>query len=413
MTRSDHRAILLCFSHLRWGFVWQRPQHLLSRAAREYRVIFFEELYQGPEVVTPYLFRPSHMDGVEVIVPHLSPGDDETETNRILQGLLETLLRDLCEAPTVLWYYTPAALAFTRSVDADLIVYDCMDQLTAFKGASPRLGTLEQELFRTADLVTCGGRTLFEEKRRHHPNAHLFPSSIDAGHFRRARALRAKLAPDPDPTIGFFGVIDERLDLELVADLARMRPSWTIEMIGPVAKIAPSSLPQAPNIVWSGQVDYAELPERLARWDLGFMPFAMNAATAYISPTKTPEFLAAGLPVISTPVRDVVTPYGDAGLVEIADDAQAFALSAELLLQRPRDAWLAAADQFLSNTSWDKTYAGIRALMRRYEPTTLAGPRGGGRWPALVRSDRSPDLRDACAYGDDGAVADPPAVTAS
>jgi glycosyltransferase involved in cell wall biosynthesis len=409
MTRSDHRAILLCFSHLRWGFVWQRPQHLLSRAAREYRVIFFEELYQGPEVVTPYLFRPSPMDGVEVIVPHLPPGDDETETNRILQGLLETLLRDLCEAPTVLWYYTPAALAFTRSVEADLIVYDCMDQLTAFKGASPRLGALEQELFRTADLVTCGGRTLFEEKRRHHSNAHLFPSSIDAGHFRRARTLRAKLAPNPDPTIGFFGVIDERLDLELVAALARMRPSWTFEMIGPVAKIAPSSLPQAPNIVWSGQVDYAELPERLSRWDLGFMPFAMNAATAYISPTKTPEFLAAGLPVISTPVRDVVTPYGTAGLVEIADDAQAFALSAELLLQRPRDAWLAASDQFLSHTSWDRTYAGIRTLLRRYEPTTLAGPRGGGRWPAPVRrSDRSPDLRGACAYGDDGAVAESP-----
>jgi UDP-galactopyranose mutase len=365
MTRPDHRAILLCFSHLRWGFVWQRPQHLLSRAAHHYRVLVCEEAHIGSDVKSPYLYRAPATDGVEVIVPHLPAGGDDSANAAAVERLLRRFLRELDEPPALLWYYSPAALDFSRWLDADLIIYDCMDQLSAFKGASPRLGELEQELFRIADLVTCGGRMLYEDKRAHHPNTHLFPSSIDASHFARARALSGQRAANKHPVLGYFGVIDERLDLQLIADLARMRPEWTIEMIGPVAKIEPSSLPNSPNIAWTGQADYADLPERLASWDVGLMPFAMNEATRYISPTKTPEFLGAGLPVVSTPVRDVVTPYGDAGLVEIADDARSFTEAVESVLKRPYGSWLASVDAMLANMSWDQTFDEIHALMRR------------------------------------------------
>jgi glycosyltransferase involved in cell wall biosynthesis len=364
MTIADPRAILLCFSHLRWGFVWQRPHHLLSRAARDYRVIVFEEAYYGSEIETPYLYRAPAQDGVEVVVPHLPGSDDEVESAEDVTRLLNEYLRELGAAPSVLWYYTPAAIAFSKHLDAELIVYDCMDQLAAFKDASPRMAQWENDLFQRADLVTCGGRSLFEDKSRHHKNSHLFPSSIDAPHFRRARSLAAARGKNKRPVLGFFGVIDERLDIDLIGKIARMRPEWTLEMIGPIIKIDPASLPRLPNVVWSGHVDYKDLPQSLARWDIGLMPFAINEATRFISPTKTPEFLAAGLPVISTPVRDVVSPYGDAGLVEIATDARGFVEAAERLLRTPRGEWLVTADEFLSTMSWDRTYAGIRKLMQ-------------------------------------------------
>jgi UDP-galactopyranose mutase len=324
----------------------------------------FEEAYVGQDVEFPYLSRTLTKDGIEIIAPHLPAGGVESGNAAMVQSLLRRFLLELDEPPAVLWYYSPAALDFSRWLDADLIIYDCMDQLSAFKGASPRLGELEQELFRTADLVTCGGRMLYQDKRARHPNTHLFPSSIDASHFARARALSKQRAANKHPVLGYFGVIDERLDLQLIADLARLRPEWTIEMIGPVAKIDPSSLPNLPNIAWTGQADYEDLPERLAAWDVGFMPFAMNEATRYISPTKTPEFLAAGVPVVSTPVRDVVTPYGDAGLVEIAEDARSLAGAVERVLRRPYSPWLASVDAMLATMSWDQTFGQMHALMR-------------------------------------------------
>jgi UDP-galactopyranose mutase len=383
MTRPDHRAILLCFSHLRWGFVWQRPQHLLSRAARRYRVLMFEEAHVRSDVETPYLSRTATKDGIEIIAPHLPAGGDESANAAMVQRVLRRFLLELDEPPAVLWYYSPAALDFSRWLDADLIIYDCMDQLSAFKGASPRLGELEQELFRTADLVTCGGRTLYQDKRAYHPNTHLFPSSIDASHFSRARALSKQRAANKHLVLGYFGVIDERLDLQLIADLARLRPEWTIEMIGPVAKIDPSSRPNLPNIAWTGQVDYANLPERLAAWDVGFMPFAMNEATRYISPTKTPEFLAAGVPVVSTPVRDVVTPYGDAGLVEVAEDARSLAEAVEHVLRRPYSPWLASVDAVIATMSWDQTFEKMHALM---QPRVTAVQKGSQATPLLPAS---------------------------
>ena len=374
MTKLDQRPLLLCFSHLRWGFVWQRPQHLLSRAALSYRVLFVEEAYQGAEVDEPYLYRTFGEAGVEIIVPHLPVAYDARTSAAALTRMIDHLLLDLGEDPSVIWYYTPTALAFSRHLDADLFVFDCMDQLSAFKDAPKDLVAFEAEMFRRADLVLCGGRTLFEDKRRRHANIHLFPSSIDAGHFARARLIVRQRPAHERPTLGFFGVIDERLDLALVEAMARLRPDWRFEMIGPVTKIDSASLPRRDNLAWLGGVDYADLPERLATWDVGVMPFALNEATRFISPTKTPEFLAAGLPVISTPIADVVTPYGDAGLVEIARTPDRFIAAAERLLARERKPWLSDVDAFLSATSWDRTWSAIHALMRaglRREVSTL------------------------------------------
>ncbi len=366
------RRPLLCLSHLRWDFVRQRPQHLMSRAARDYDVTFFEEpLFEAVE--RPVL-RLSHDGAVTVAVPVLPHGTDRAATDDLQRVLLDGLVERTGQ-PAALWYYTPMAMPFSRHLEADIVVYDNMDELSAFRGASPEMLRNEDELFARADVVFTGGFSLFEAKRDRHERVFAFPSSIDAAHFATARDRRAPEPADqadiPSPRLGFFGVIDERLDLDLVAGVARARPDWHLVMIGPVVKIDAGSLPQAPNIHWLGQKHYDSLPAYLAGWDVGLMPFALNEATRFISPTKTPEYLAAGVPVVSTPIRDVIRPYGEKDLVAIADDPGSVIAAAARAMARADATWLARVDRHLSAGSWDRTWADMRQAM---EEASLAGP---------------------------------------
>ncbi len=359
------RTTLLCLSHLRWEFVYQRPQHLMTRAAETHDVLFFEEpIFEAGG--SPRLVVTRHPSNVTVAVPVLRAGCSPVEWARSQRRLLDGLLAAIAPDRLLAWYYTPFALTFSRHLAPDLCVYDNMDELAAFLGAPPELAELERELFLKADIVFTGGQSLYDAKRRRHHDVHLFPSSIDASHFGQAR-LSLPEPPDQSaiarPRLGFFGVIDERMDLDLVATLADLKPEWQLVMIGPVVKIDPATLPRRPNLHWIGPKDYRELPAYLAGWDIGIMPFALNDATRFISPTKTPEFLAAGVPVISTPITDVVRSYGEHGLVEIAGDAASFLASAAALMQRPKDRWLARVDSRLATMSWDKTWSEMSELL--------------------------------------------------
>lgn len=363
----DERPLLICFSHLRWNFVWQRPQHLMTRAARTHDVVFLEEPI-ALEHGTPFIERTPTPGGVTIAVPRIPAGLDADAQEHLIGNLLGAMVAERAPATLVKWYYTPLALPFSSALDASLIVYDCMDELSAFAGASPRLKRLEQALFRHAHVVFTGGHSLYEAKAAQHGDISPEPSSIDAAHFGKARMLEAE--PEDQraiahPRIGFFGVIDERMDLELVRNLAARKPDWQFVMIGPVVKIPESTLPRAPNLHWLGGRDYKDLPAYLSGWTAGFMPFALNESTRFISPTKTPEFLAAGVPVVSTPIADVVRPYGVKGLVEIAGEPDAFAQSLERAMHRPRKAWLASVDTELARTSWDLTWQRMSQRMRR------------------------------------------------
>lgn len=366
--RSDraNTGLLICFSHLRWSFVYQRPQHLMSRAVRDQNVVFFEEpLFEGSR--PPHLKLHEDPSGVTVAEPIFPLGFELSITNA-LRVLLDDMIERLGTAPNVLWYYTPMALEFSRHIRSTTCVYDNMDELSAFRGASPKLLELEQELFDRADTVFTGGHSLFKAKRHRHDNIHAFPSSVDIAHFSKARSLIADPADQialPHPRLGFFGVIDERMDLALVAEIARRRPDWQLVMIGPVTKIDPDTLPRHPNIAWLGMKSYAELPSYLSGWDIGIMPFARNESTKYISPTKTPEFLSAGIPVICTSIADVIDPYGSLGLAEIADDADGFIAASERLLMTPKGNWLGKVDSYLAGISWDRTWSAMEALIRK------------------------------------------------
>jgi glycosyltransferase involved in cell wall biosynthesis len=355
---------LVCLSHLRWDFVYQRPQHLLGRCARDRRVFFVEE--PVIEMTAPCLDVSPRPEGVQVVVPHL-PKDLSSEESEALQtDLLNELFQEQQIKHFVLWYYTPMAIGFTGRLKPLATIYDCMDELSAFEGASPTLSERESQLFRKADMVFTGGQSLYEVKRRQHPRVFAFPSSVDVPHFARARQALADPADQkdiPHPRIGFFGVVDERMDLKLLKGVAELRPDWQIVILGPVVKISPDSLPHRANIHYLGGKNYGQLPEYLSGWDCAILPFARNEATRFISPTKTPEYLAAGKPVISTSIQDVVRPYGEKGLVRIADTPETFVAAVESALSEDGASRRQQADRFVAEMSWDKTWEAMNQLL--------------------------------------------------
>ena len=382
-------ATLICFSHLRWNFVFQRPQHLMSRFAREMDVIFWEEPVEIAPKETAYLKVREAEDapGVRIVVPHLPQHMPEDAREAALMRLLDAHLASI-RGPLVAWYYTPMMLPFSKHITPDVTVYDAMDELSKFKFAPEHLLSYEQELIDRADVVFTGGSSLYEAKKDRHDSVHCFPSSVDRCHFAKARAHQFDPADQedlPKPRLGFYGVIDERFDTELLAKVAETRPNWSFVMVGPVVKIAPEDLPRRPNIHYLGGKTYDQLPSYLSGWDVALMPFAMNESTQFISPTKTPEYLAGGKPVVSTPIKDVVRHYGHLQGVLIADNPEDFVAQCEKALElarHPESGWLAEADLLLSATSWDTTQARMAGFIH-----DLLGTRTGSKSAILVAAE--------------------------
>ncbi|GAA4494475.1 glycosyltransferase family 1 protein [Hymenobacter ginsengisoli] len=363
---------LVCFAHLHWDFVWQRPQHLLSRFAQHGRVFYVEDaFYHADDLIEPHMEVKERQNGVKVLVVHLPQHlrHDEAASDEAQVAVLKEFFADNSLDTYIFWIYTPMAMSRAREFQPVLTVYDCMDELAQFKFAPPTLREREQELFQQADLVFTGGQRLYEAKREQHNDAHAFPSSIDKDHFGQARdpklAEPADQAGIPHPRVGFFGVVDERLDIELLGQLATNHPQWQFVIIGPVVKIDPASLPHNENIHYLGGKNYQELPAYLRGWDVATLLFARNESTEFISPTKTPEYLAAGRPVVSTSIRDVVRPYGDLNLVQIADDPKDFGQAIARALEQGKDAeWRTRTDDYLATISWDLTWQRMVTLMQ-------------------------------------------------
>jgi UDP-galactopyranose mutase len=380
---------LICFSHLRWNFVFQRPQHLMSRFAREMDVVFWEEPVEIAANETAYLQvrEAPEASNVRIVVPHLPQGMPEDAREAALMRLLDAHIASVRGA-LISWYYTPMMLPFSRHIEADVTVFDAMDELSKFKFAPVKLLDLEQELIDRADVLFTGGSSLYEAKKDRHDNVHCFPSSVDRCHFLKARSRQFEPADQedlPKPRFGFYGVIDERFDTDLLDKIAQMRPDWTFVMVGPVVKISSEDLPKRHNIHYLGGKTYDQLPAYLSGWDVALMPFAMNESTQFISPTKTPEYLAGGVPVVSTPIRDVVRHYGQLEGVKIAATPEEFVTACEQALElsrNPEGGWLGEADLMLSATSWDTTQARMAGLIH-----DLLGTRVGSNAAILVAAE--------------------------
>jgi UDP-galactopyranose mutase len=359
---------IVAFSHLRWNFVYQRPQHLLSRLAATRPVFFVEEPELDREGPARWE-RSSPHPNVTVLKPRTpieAPGFHADQLPA-LEPLIAELAAELAGNTVLAWLYTPMALPLAEALGPDAIAYDCMDELSLFLGAPPELLSREAALLECADVMFTGGPSLYRAKQARHPNVHCFPSSVDAGHFRQAREGLAEAGDQvglPHPRLGFYGVIDERLDLALLDTVARARPDWQIVLVGPVVKIDPASLPRRPNIHYFGQRSYEELPRYLAGWDVCLLPFARNDATRFISPTKTLEYMAAELPIVSTPITDVAEPYGD--IVYLGSTGEEFLSACDAALaagpeERARRG--AGMRRVLAGTSWGVTVAAMEKLL--------------------------------------------------
>jgi UDP-galactopyranose mutase len=377
---------VVCLSHLRWAFVWQRPQHLLSRCAHNRRVFYVEEPILHDAAAS---LEERDEGGVTVAVPHLPRNLPPEQAVALQRSMIADLLARHGVERYALWFYTPMALELTARLSPLAVAYDCMDELAAFAGAPAEMREAEEALLRRADLVFTGGKSLYEAKRHRHRNVHLFPSSVDGSHFARARQPQ----PEPDeqqaierPRLGFVGVIDERFDVELLREVAALRPDWQFVIVGPVAKIDKNTLPVAPNINYLGPRPYEELPRYLAGWDVALLPFVRNETTRFISPTKTPEYLAAGLPVVSTSIADVVDPYGREGLVRIADDAETFVAACEEAMGEDAHERQRHVDRFLTESSWDYTWADMESLLAEAvdRKAEVARSRPSWRFDAVV-----------------------------
>jgi len=369
---------LICISHLRWDFVWQRPQQLLSRLAKQYRIIFVEEPVTDTDIDKPYLESyPGRTPGAQPVTvvrmhypsaDHYWIGHNDPRTQMDYETLLlDYLAQEEIHTPIV-WLYTPVAAPFVAVLQPQLLIYDVMDELSAFKGAPAALKEADRRLLGQADLVFTGGASLYRARQPYSHKIHLFPSGVDMEHFARADrevfAKPADIANLNSPILGYFGVIDERMDLALLAHVAAAHPEWNLVMLGPVIKIEPQDLPQAPNLHYPGMKDYSELPVYLAYFDVALIPFALNEATRFLSPTKTLEYLAAGKPVVSTPIHDVVEVYGE--VVSIAATAEDFIAQIEAALtQTDNSTHRAKVEDILTQSTWDSITRQMQRVLDR------------------------------------------------
>ncbi|MFN8769677.1 MAG: hypothetical protein ACK5Z5_00105 [Neisseriaceae bacterium] len=364
------KPTLLCFSHLRWNFVFQRPQHLLSRFANDYNILYVEEPIYIEGNKASLAINVVKTQNVKVLAPQIPTWFSADMDKKAQFHLIRDFLINNNIKVCILWYYTPMSIQWSKNIPAKLTIYDCMDELSAFKFAPPEIKKCEQELLSRANIVFTGGISLYKAKCSQHDYVYLFPSSVDTIHFIKARnnlSVPHDQKPIPYPRLGFYGVVDERFDIDLLAGLADKRPDWNFIILGPIVKIDPATLPQSKNIYYLGPKNYEELPYYLSSWDIALILFAINESTKYISPTKTPEYLAGGKPVVSTPIQDIVNTYKNTQLVRIANpqnltEFETAILSALADAKTPSNIYK-EADLLLKGLSWNNTYLAMREII--------------------------------------------------
>lgn len=370
---------IVVFSHLRWEFVFQRPQHIMTRLAKKTRILFVEEpiAHDAKDLGKANVFSP--WKNVTVIQPKI----DSLNQIDLLTQIIDKTLQKLAFHEYMTWFYSPTYVDLLSKFKSLLVIYDCMDELSAFRGAPKELVDNEKKLLKYADIVFTGGKSLYESKVKKTANIHCFPSSVDQKHFSQENVKKfpKDIAKLKRPLAGYYGVIDERIHLQLLQEIATLLPEINFVMIGPVVKIDQKSLPTNKNIVYLGQKNYQDLPAYLHAFDVAMMPFALNDATQFISPTKTLEFMAAGKPIVSTPITDVVRDYDH--VIEIAKTAEEFAWGIKKLLYEPvqkKAARFAKQKEIMLSTSWDKTVQQMEKAMR----TTLSS-----KWSPIETSAQS------------------------
>ena len=378
------RPPLIVLSHIRWSFVCQRPQHLLTRLASWFDVYVVEEpVFVDGE---PALMSATHQNGVEVLTPRtreFASGFHDSQLNALRPLLAEFMASRGLGEPLV-WLTTPMALPLVADLEPLAVVYDCLDDVAAPGNAEPVRAAREKALMQLADIVLNGGPSAHALRHGTHPRLHCLAGAVDAAHFAPEHLdgddVESSVAAElhrglPRPRLGFFGVVDQRLDLALVAGLAERRPDWQFVMAGPVVGLDPATLPRRPNLRWAGLQRYEALPHLMSHWDVCLLPFVVDETTRLLNPTQTLEYLAGGKPGVGTPVPDLVSLHGAA--VRIAADVDGVVAAVQALLDEPAPARAerrARAQAQVDAGSWDVTAAFVAAMLLEFAPAQPAAP---------------------------------------
>jgi glycosyltransferase involved in cell wall biosynthesis len=372
--KQTDRYGIVVFSHLRWGFVWQRPQQFLSRFAKKHKILFIEEpVFDLAPTDEPRIDYHQVMPNVTVVTPHVSHlWNRNPDLPQKLRQFAKDAINQINETGEfdrpLLWYYSPMDSAWSLGYFENRgVVYDCMDELSQFTGAPKALVQNEARLIEHADIVFTGGYELGAKKRKQHDNVHTFGCGVEFDHFNQAADPTTQVPPDIDflqrPIIGWFGVVDERVDYGLLGEVARLRPDWSIAMVGPVVKVDPNLLPHSPNLFWLGGRDYQVLPNYVKAFDVCMMPFALNAATEFINPTKGLEYMATGRPIVSTHVKDVVRQWSD--IVHLTrNDPIEFIRTVDRILTQPDPERVRRGVELAKRNSWENTVKTMQGLIK-------------------------------------------------
>ena len=378
---------IIAICHLSWDWVWQRPQQFLSRLSETHPVLFVETHCTSTPVSFTRTRAARHYHQVTILEIHLpaqhwSDGEYiDKERRRVLKDRLTGEFNGRFD-DAILWFNDPMAVtAYAGQLGEHMIVYDCMDELSQFHGAAPELIERERELTRIADVVFCGGRKMRDKRLSLNPNTHFYGTGVDCDHFGSSLSDQLSVSPEiaelPGKVLGYFGVVDERLDYDLITALADACADWSIAMVGPVAKINPTSLPRRPNLHWLGARPYEQLPAITKGFDVCLMPFAINAATEYINPTKALEYMAAGRPVVATAINEVKSNFS--GVSRIARNHDDFIKLCRREARSPSRSRIQRGLKLAADNTWEAITAKMQghineALSRRRASMTEDSP---------------------------------------
>lgn len=361
----DPNYPIIVHCHLCWDWVWQRPQQFLSRLSAHHKILFVETVGPDPELSSAVARFWTAVNFPNITILRLQFPTWRWSDGAFVDRERRRLVKEFIAGPgagqfenPVQWFYDPMAVpSFLGQMNEIGVVYDCMDELSKFRGAPPQIKTRERKLLREADVVFAGGRKLWESKKLQNENCHFYGCGVDVTHFGKAREAQTNIPEDivslKKPILGYFGVVDERMDYDLIVKLAEANPDWSIAMVGPTIKV--DKVPQRANIHWLGQKNYLDLPAYCKAFDVCMMPFALNEATEFINPTKALEYMATGKPIVSSAVADVVTNFGS--VVKIARSHDEFISLCRQAIEKPDDALVEAGLNQAVENSWDSIVA--------------------------------------------------------
>ncbi len=351
---------IVCFSDISWNVKFQRPHQLFSQAKRINIIIFIEKpLLQRSGKPNHFISRVS--DNILILTPVITDEDPESTIHETVEQLLTEKLKSHNTTEYICWYYSPKAINYSQKLTPKLIIFDCMDECCGYEGADTEVNESEKKLLEVTDLVFTGGRSLCNAKKLLHKNVHLFPDSIDYERFNgNTKQAKKNIIKKPAAKIGYFGVIDERLDLNLLDKIAANKPKWKFEIAGPIVENMHGKLPERKNITFTGDIRDEEIPSIIGEWDAAILPYSKNNSTENTAPSRLLVYFAANKNIVSTSINDIVHYFGENGMVRIADEPDDFVKALEAAIKyKPEAEWQKKVDSIIRKTTWEKTWNGM------------------------------------------------------